>query len=526
MEVKGVDTLIIFALIAVLAGLIIGAICGHVIQNAFNKKRHLAAKIEAEDLIKEANNYSLVERNKSQESKRAILLEGREEIVKLKANADLEIDERRSELQANRRRLAKREKDQDRRSRNLDNRDEKIVEKEKGVDVLRSELEGFRDQEVERLEELTNTPISQVEEMLTHRAEENIEHELAIRYRDMEEEAKVKAQDAARFVLGQAIQRLASDVVSEATVVSVQIPNDEMKGRLIGKEGRNIRAIERATGADLIIDDSPELVTLSCFDPIRRQIARLSVEKLIADGRIHPARIESVVERSEKEINETVWKAGEQAMLDTGVRGLHPELIKLLGRLKYRTSYGENVLQHSMEVCNLAGLMAAEVGANVRISKMGGLLHDIGKAVSHEVEGPHATIGAEIAERYNVSKHISKCIGEHHDDVMTSVEAFLVSAADALSAARPGSRSDTVENYMERLKALEDVANSFEGVQKTFAIQAGREVRVMVSPDSIDDAEASKLARGIVKKIEDNLAYPGQIKVTVIRESRSIEYAR
>ena len=507
MEVKGVDTLIIFALIAVLAGLIIGAICGHVIQNAFNKKRHLAAKIEAEDLIKEANNYSLVERNKSQESKRAILLEGREEIVKLKANADLEIDERRSELQANRRRLAKREKDQDRRSRNLDNRDEKIVEKEKGVDVLRSELEGFRDQEVERLEELTNTPISQVEEMLTHRAEENIEHELAIRYRDMEEEAKVKAQDAARFVLGQAIQRLASDVVSEATVVSVQIPNDEMKGRLIGKEGRNIRAIERATGADLIIDDSPELVTLSCFDPIRRQIARLSVEKLIADGRIHPARIESVVERSEKEINETVWKAGEQAMLDTGVRGLHPELIKLLGRLKYRTSYGENVLQHSMEVCNLAGLMAAEVGANVRISKMGGLLHD-------------------IAERYNVSKHISKCIGEHHDDVMTSVEAFLVSAADALSAARPGSRSDTVENYMERLKALEDVANSFEGVQKTFAIQAGREVRVMVSPDSIDDAEASKLARGIVKKIEDNLAYPGQIKVTVIRESRSIEYAR
>jgi ribonuclease Y len=524
--VKGVDTLIISALIAVLAGLIIGAICGHLIQNAFYRKRNLTAENEAANLVEEANNYSLDERNKSEESKRAIILEGREEVLKLKANAELEIDERRSELQATRRRIVKREKDQDRRSRNLDNRDEKVVENEKGVDQLRSDLEGFRDQEIERLEELTNTPISQVEEILTHRAEENIEHELAIRYRDMEEEAKVKSQDDARFILTQAIQRLASEVVSEATVVSVQIPNDEMKGRLIGKEGRNIRAIERATGADLIIDDSPEVVTLSCFDPIRRQVARLSVEKLIADGRIHPARIESIVERSEKEITETVWKAGEQAMLDTGVRGLHPEIIKLLGRLKYRTSYGENVLMHSMEVCNLAGLMAAEVGANVRISKIGGLLHDIGKAVSHEVEGPHATIGAEIADRYNVSKQISRCIGEHHDDEMTSVEAFLVSAADAISAARPGSRSDTVENYMERLKALEDVANSFDGVQKTFAIQAGREVRVMVSPESINDVDASKLARGIVKKIEDNLAYPGQIKVTVIRESRSVEYAR
>ena len=520
------DTLMIFALIAVLAGLIIGALCGHLIQNAFYRKRNLIAKIEADQLVKEANNYNLDERNNAEESKRAIILEAREEAVKFRANADLEIDERRSELQVNRRRLVKREADQDRRSRNLDGRDRKNGETEKGLDNLKTELEGFRDTEIKRLEELTNTPISQVEEILTHRAEENIEHELAVRYRDMEEEAKVKAQDNARFVLSQAIQRLASDVVSEATVVSVQIPNDEMKGRLIGKEGRNIRAIERATGADLIIDDSPEVVTLSCFDPIRRQVARLSVEKLIADGRIHPARIESVVESAEKEINETVWKEGEQALLDTGVRGLHPELIKLLGRLKYRTSYGENVLQHSMEVCNLAGLMASEVGANVRISKTGGLLHDIGKAVSHEVEGPHATIGAEIADRYNVSKQISRCIGEHHDDAMTSVEAFLVSAADAISAARPGSRSDTVENYMERLKALEDVANSFDGVQKTFAIQAGREIRVMVSPESIDDAEASKLARGIVKKIEDNLAYPGQIKVTVIRESRSIEYAR
>jgi ribonuclease Y len=299
-----------------------------------------------------------------------------------------------------------------------------------------------------------------------------------------------------------------------------------MKGRLIGREGRNIRAIEKHTGVDLIIDDTPEAVTISCFDPIRREVARLALSKLIADGRIHPARIEEMVNRSEKEVADAIWKSGEEAVFDVGVRGLNPEVIKLLGRLRYRYSYGENVLQHSIEVAHVAGMLASEIGANVKVAKTGGLLHDIGKALTHEVEGPHAEIGAEVGKKYSVPANICACIAEHHDDVMSSPEAFLVSAADAISAARPGARKDTVENYIKRLQALEEVGMGFEGVDKCFAIQAGREIRVMVKPQDVDDVAASKMARDIVKKIEDTLVYPGQIKVTVIRESRNIEYAR
>jgi len=299
-----------------------------------------------------------------------------------------------------------------------------------------------------------------------------------------------------------------------------------MKGRLIGREGRNIRAIEKTTGVDLIIDDTPEAVTISCFDPIRREIARVAVTKLVADGRIHPARIEEMVERAATEVEASIWKNGQDAVFDAGLRGLNPEIVKLVGRLKYRYSYGENVLQHSLEVAHLSGMIAAEVGANINLAKTGGLLHDIGKALTHEVEGPHAEIGAEVAAKYNVSPNVTACIAEHHDDVMSSTEAFIVAAADAISAARPGARSDTVENYVKRLEALEDVARAFDGVEKCFALQAGREVRVMVKPESVDDVTASQLARDIVKKIEKTLVYPGQIKVMVIRESRAVEYAR
>jgi ribonuclease Y len=299
-----------------------------------------------------------------------------------------------------------------------------------------------------------------------------------------------------------------------------------MKGRLIGREGRNIRAIEKNTGVDMIIDDTPEAVTLSCFDPVRREVARVAVTKLIADGRIHPARIEEMVKRSEKEVEDSIWKTGQEAVFDAGVRGLNPEVVKLLGRLKFRYSFGENVLQHSLEVCHIAGMIAAEIGANVKLAKTGGLLHDLGKALTHEVEGPHAEIGADVAARNDVAKNVCACIAEHHDDVMSSTEGFIVAAADAISAARPGARKDTVENYMKRLEALEQVARDFDGVERCFAIQAGREVRVMVQPEAIDDASASKMARDIVKKIETNLTYPGQIKVMVIRESRSVEYAR
>ncbi len=376
------------------------------------------------------------------------------------------------------------------------------------------------------MESISGLSATNAKELLMQRAEEEIQQELTRRYRDMEEMAREEANEKARRILATVIHRHASDVVSEQTVTTVPLPSDDIKGRLIGREGRNIRAIEKNMGVDLIIDDTPEAVTLSCFDPIRREIARVAITKLIADGRIHPARIEEMMARAKKEVDENIWKSGEEAVADAGVPGLHPELIKLMGRLKYRYSYGENVLQHSLEVGHLAGMIAAEIGANINLAKPGGLLHDIGKALTHEIEGPHAEIGAEIAARYNISPEICACIAEHHNDEPSTVEAFIVAAADAISAARPGARRDTVEHYIKRLEALEEVGRAFDGVEKCYAIQAGREVRIMVQPETIDDLAASRMARDIVKKIEETLTYPGQIKVTVIRESRSIEYAR
>jgi ribonuclease Y len=351
-------------------------------------------------------------------------------------------------------------------------------------------------------------------------------HDLAKRYYELEKEYKEKANQNARKIITVAINRLATDVVSEVTTSTVSLPNDEMKGRLIGREGRNIRTLEALTGVDVIIDDTPEAVTVSCFDPVRREIARLALEKLVSDGRIQPARIEDMVNRAQEEIDQTILKAGEQATFDAGVSGLDSELIRLLGQLKYRYSYGENVLKHSIEVSLLSGMLAAEAGANVQVAKLGGLLHDIGKAVTHEVSGPHAEIGAEIARKHGINHSSYRGILEHHSDDHETVESFLVATADAISASRPGARRESLELYVKRLKELEEVATSFSGVERVFAIQAGREVRVMVKPEDLSDIEAASLARNIAKKVEEDLVFPGQIKVTVIRETRNVEYAK
>ena len=501
--------------IAVPSSLIIGVVlvlAFRYIQGIFGKR---TAVTEADNILM-----------KAREERRGMLLEAQEEILQSRREGESELRERRSELRAVERRVANREENVEGRARNLEKRERRTGEREKEIDQIYSEAELVKDQQVVKLEAVADLSMDEAKEFITRQAEDDISHELAVRYRDMEEDVRSEANDKARMILGQAIQRLASDVVSEATVSRVPLASDDMKGRLIGREGRNIRAIEAATGVDLIIDDTPEAVTLSCFDPVRREIARLAITKLVADGRIHPARIEDMTQKATTEVEEIIWKSGEDAVLEADIRGLHREIIRLVGRLKYRYSYGENVLMHCLEVSHLAGLMAAEIGANVKIAKVGGLLHDIGKALSHEIEGPHAEIGADIASKYNVSRRVVSCIAEHHDDEMTSVESFLVAAADALSAARPGSRRDTVENYIKRMEELEEVAGSFEGIEKCFAIQAGREVRIMVEPESIDDVSASTLARDVVKSIEEKLAYPGQIKVVVIREKRSIEYAR
>ena len=505
----------IVAILAVLVGLGLGAIGGFFGRRFWSARSRDAAEGEASRILEEAN-----------EQNRRILLEAKEEALRIQSERDGEYRERRSEIQQTERRLSNREESVERQSTNLERKERSLAEKEQAADRLRSDLDEQKSTQLQRLEEIANLSISDARTELMARAEEEVRHELAVFYRDEEERARNEASDKARDILGLAIQRLASDVVTDVTLTTVPLPTDEMKGRIIGREGRNIRAIEKATGVDLIIDETPEAVTLSCFDPIRREVARLAITKLIGDGRIHPARIEETVAKTEKELSETIRKTGEQAILEVGVRGVNSELIKLLGRLKYRFSYGENVLQHSVEVARLAGMIAGEIGANIKVATMGGLLHDIGKALTHEVEGPHAEIGADVAVKNSVGAHICSTIREHHDDEHTSPESFIVAAADAISAARPGSRRDTVEQYIKRLEALEDVGRAFDGVEKCFAIQAGREIRIMVKPQHIDDVAATKMARDVSKKIEETLAYPGQIKVTVIRESRAVEYAR
>lgn len=492
---------------------------------------YFVRKYIAESKIKSAEEAAkkIVEDSEKQAetTKKEVLLEAKEEIHKLRSELDRETRDRRNEIQRIERRLLQREETLDKKIENLEQREENISKKQKEVQKSYDDVQDLYKKQVEELERLSGLSSDEAKQLLLSDIEKQIRHEAAIMIKDIESKAKEEGERKAKDLIAHAIQKCSADHVAETTVSVVQLPNDEMKGRIIGREGRNIRTLETLTGIDLIIDDTPEAVILSGFDPIRREVARVALEKLIVDGRIHPARIEEMVEKSKKEVDNYIREQGEQATFDTGVHGLHPELIRLLGRLRFRTSYGQNVLKHSIEVAHLAATMAAELGADVKLAKRAGLLHDIGKAVDHEVEGTHVQIGTDLAKRYKESLEVTHAIAAHHCDIEpTTVEAVLVQAADAISGARPGARRETLESYIKRLEKLEEIANSFEGVEKSFAIQAGREIRIMVKPESVTDADIIYIARDIVKKIEDELEYPGQIKVNVIRETRSIEYAK
>jgi ribonuclease Y len=463
----------------------------------------------------------------SEAKKKELLLEAKEEIHKIRNEVDRETKERRVELQRLERRLLQKEENLDRKIDSLEKKEEIFSRKEAELDKSQEKINELYTKQVAELERLSGLTSEEARTLLLANVEEEIKHESAMLIKEIEQQTKDEADKRAKEIISLAIQRCAADHVAETTVSVVSLPNDEMKGRIIGREGRNIRTLETLTGIDLIIDDTPEAVILSGFDPVRREVARIALEKLIVDGRIHPARIEEMVEKAQKEVEQRIKEAGEQATFETGVHGLHPEIIKLLGRLKYRTSYGQNVLKHSVEVSHLAGLMANELGVDVMSAKRAGLLHDIGKAVDHEVEGPHVTIGANLAKKYRESPEIINAIAAHHgDEEPKTVQAVLVAAADAVSAARPGARRETLESYLKRLTRLEEITESFEGVEKSFAIQAGREIRIMVKPDKIDDLASVRLVRDIVKNIENELEYPGQIKVTVIRETRAVDYAK
>ncbi len=458
--------------------------------------------------------------------KRRIILEAQEEAIKIREAGDKEITEQRRELNRIERRYIQREEQLDKKSAALQEHESELSQRESRAHSALQSAENIKLQHTRELERIASLTIDEAKDIVIKRSENEASHELARRYYELEREHEARADENARRIITLAINRLATDVVSESTTAVVSLPNDEMKGRLIGREGRNIRALEAQTGVDIIVDDTPGIVTLSCFDPVRREIARLALTQLVKDGRIQPARIEESVNRAIRDIEETMWKAGEAATFEVGVSGLDPELIRLLGRLKYRYSYGENVLTHSIEVGLLAGMLASEVGANVQTARAGGLLHDIGKALTHEIPGPHAEIGYDLTTRNGITSVVSNCVLEHHDDDHSSIESFLVAAADGISAARPGARKESIEQYTRRLRELEDTANSFDGVQRAFAIQAGREVRVMVSPDDVDDIACATLARNIAGKVSRDLQFPGQIKVTVIRETRQESIAR
>ncbi len=455
------------------------------------------------------------------------VLEAKEEVHKMRGELDRESKERRNEFKATERRIQQREESLDKKIDACDQKEEQLSKRLKEVTKAKEDVSETLKKQLEELEKVSGMTTDEAKELLIEKAEQEARHDMAVMLREIETKAKNEADKKARYVLSMAIQRCAADHVAETTVSVVALPGDEMKGRIIGREGRNIRALETATGIDLIIDDTPEAVILSGFDPVRREVARIALEKLIIDGRIHPARIEEMVNKAKKEVDTQIREAGEAAVFEVGIHNLHPELVKTLGRLRYRTSYGQNVLKHSLEVAHLASIMADEIGADAKLAKRAGFLHDIGKAVDHEVEGPHVQIGADLAKKYRENPEVIHAIAAHHGDIEAkSVEAVLVQAADAISAARPGARKETLENYIRRLEALEEITNSFSGVDRSFAIQAGREVRIIVKPEDVDDAGITLMARDIAKKIESDLDYPGQIKVNVIRETRSIGYAK
>ena len=448
-------------------------------------------------------------------------------MLRLKSELDREIHDRRAEQQRSERRVAQREETLDKKLDNLERREERINAKQEEIQACLDEAEALRDKQASELERIAGITSDEATQIIISRVQKEAYHDAAASVREIEAKAKEEGEKKARNIIALAIQKCASDHVAESTVSVIALPNDDMKGRIIGREGRNIRALETATGVDLIIDDTPEAVIVSAFDPIRREIARIAIEKLLADGRIHPARIEEMVEKAKKEVDEQIKEAGDQAVFETQQHGLHPELVRLLGRMRYRTSYGQNVLKHSIEVSHLAGIMASELGADVQIAKRAGLLHDLGKAVDHEQEGTHVQLGGELARKYRESPEVIHAILAHHNDVdPQTVEAVLVQAADAISAARPGARRESLENYIKRLAKLEEIASSFPGVDKSFAIQSGREVRIMVKPEDVNDEGAKLIAKEIAKRIENEMEFPGQIRVNVIRETRSVEYAK
>ena len=460
-------------------------------------------------------------------TKKEALLQAKDTLFQMKQEFEKESKERRGEIQRTERRLLQREETLDRKVASAESKDEQLNKRLKEIARKKEDIDQTFQKQVQQLETISSMTTDEAKDLLLEKVEQETRRDMAVYVREIENKAKDEADKKSREIIATAIQKYAADLVAENTVSVVALPSDEMKGRIIGREGRNIRALETATGIDLIIDDTPEAVILSGFDPVRREVARIALEKLIIDGRIHPARIEEMVKKARKEVDKEVREAGEAAAFDVGIHNLHIELIKLLGRLKFRTSYGQNVLKHSLEVAHLSAVMASELGANVKLAKRGGLLHDIGKAVDHEVEGPHIQIGADLAKKYRENADVVHCIQAHHGDIdAKTVEAVLVQSADAISAARPGARRETLENYIKRLEALEEIANSFSGVDKCYAIQAGREVRILVKPEDVDDAGMHLMAKDIVKKIEKDLDYPGQIKVNVIRETRSIDYAK
>jgi ribonuclease Y len=503
-------------LIGLVLGIALGVAVGYFLNRYLSAKRNKEIALQTEQILADA-------RTRQKE----IELEAKDIALKLRDEADAEAKRRRLELQKQEQRIQARRENLDHRMDNLEGRERKISSKEKDLERQEARLTELVGEQLRELERVSGLTTDQAKDILLDRIRNEVRQDAARVIREVEAQAKEEGDRKAREIISMAIQRVASDQVSESTVSTVPLPNDEMKGRIIGRGGRNIRTIENATGVDLVVDDTPEAVIISSFDPVRREVARMALSKLILDGRIHPGRIEKVVEKAQQEVEAIIREEGERAAYETSVHGLHPEIIKLLGQLKFRTSYGQNCLQHSMETAYLAGIMAAELGADVPLAREAGLLHDIGKAVDHQVEGPHALIGADIAKRLGASDAVINAIASHHaEEEFKSVEAILVQSADAISGARPGARRETLENYIHRVKALENIAHTFDGVEQAFAIQAGREVRIIVRPENITDADAVHLARDVAKKIEESLEYPGQIKVTIIRETRAVDFAK
>lgn len=499
---------------------IIGFFGGSAYRSRADKTAVGTAKEEARRILNDAI-------KNAETKKKELLIEAKDEVHQLRQETERDLRERRSDIQRSENRLQQKEEALDRKIENLEAKEEKLALKAKEIDAKIEECEVIKRSQIEMLEKISGFTKEQAKNHLLSMLDGELNHEKAVKILEYERQTKEESEKLAREIVGHAIQRCAADHTSEITVSVVELPNDEMKGRIIGREGRNIRALETATGADLIIDDTPEAITVSCFDPVRREIARLTLEKLIQDGRIHPARIEEMINKATAEVEATIKQEGERAMLEAGIRNLNPELVRLLGKLKYRTSYGQSVLNHSLEVCHLSGIIAAEIGANVTLAKRAGLLHDIGKALDHEQEGSHIQLGVEAARKFKENEDVIHAIHAHHGDVEAkSVVACIVQAADAISAARPGARRENIENYIKRLEKLEEIANSFKGVERSYAIQAGREVRIIVKPELVSDDQMVIVAHDIAQRFENELEYPGQIKVNVIRENRAVDYAK